>query len=239
MGFLDDCIPPDGGCKAAIAALAVVPPVNWFAGASLRGGVRVGVAGYMGAGKSTCARSFEGCGALVIDADAEAKRLMRGSVGIQDGLRRAFGDDVVADGGLRVDALGRAAFGSVDALRVLNGIVHPRLVEHLEGLVFGCVEPLCILDAALIPLWGIERWFDLCVWVDAPFDVRLERIVAKSVGGDGGSMVDEQEIARRMRMQEEVMGVPTGDVWVRVPDSECREYIKINALNQKPTVGIY
>ncbi|MDR0331613.1 MAG: dephospho-CoA kinase [Chitinispirillales bacterium] len=218
MGFLDDCIPPDGGCKAAIAALAVVPPVNWFAGASMRG-VRVGIAGYMGAGKSTCARSFEPAGALVIDADAEAKRLMRGSVDILDRLRRAFGDDVAGDGELRVEALGRAAFGSVDALRTLNGIVHPPLVGHLEALIVECVKPLCILDAALIPLWNIEPWFDLCVWIDAPFDTRLERIAAKGGG------VDEREISRRMRMQEEVMGVPAGERWVRVPDGACREYI--------------
>jgi dephospho-CoA kinase len=221
MGFLDDCAPPDGGCKAAIAALAVVPPVNWLAGASVRG-VRIGIAGYMGAGKSRCARALERDGATAIDADAEAKRLMRGSADILERLREAFGGDVVANGELCANALGRAAFASVDALLTLNSIVHPPLVSHLEAMVAGCTARLCILDAALIPLWNIESWFDHCVWIDAPFDVRLARIVAKG-GGVGG--VAEAEISRRMRMQEEVMGVPAGEGWARVADTECREYV--------------
>jgi dephospho-CoA kinase len=181
---------------------------------------RVGIAGYMGAGKSTCARSFESENALVLDADAEAKRLMEQNRAIQDGLREAFGEAVVGpDGGINYGALGRAAFESIDALLTLNGITHPPLAERLDALVSGCKKPLCVMDAALIPILGIESWFDLCVWVDAPFKVRLERIAAKRTD------LPEREIAVRMRMQEAVMGVPDGGDWAVVADTDCRGYI--------------
>jgi dephospho-CoA kinase len=187
---------------------------------------RIGIAGYMGAGKSTCARSFESENALVLDADAEAKRLMAQSRVIRDELRGAFGDAVIgADGGINAGALGRAAFESIDALLTLNGITHPPLAEHLERLIEGCKKPLCILDAALIPLLGIESWFDLCVWVDAPFKARLARL--RALRAD----LPEPELAMRMRMQEAVMGVPKGGEWAAVADGECRGYIA-NALKK-------
>jgi len=181
---------------------------------------RIGLAGYMGAGKSTCARSFASDDALIIDADAEAKRLMAGSSHIQKMLCVAFGAEVIgADGAVRSDVLGKAAFKSVDTLLTLNGITHPPLVEHLDTIVSGCPKSLCILDAALIPLLGIESWFDICVWVDAPFETRLARLVAKRPD------VDEADLVKRMRMQEAVMSRPEGGDWVTVDDGECRNYI--------------
>ena len=180
---------------------------------------RIGIAGYMGAGKSTCARSFESGGALLIDADAEAKSMMARSREIRDGLRRAFGDAVVSGEGLRFDVLGRLAFESAESLRKLNAVTHPPLVSRVGRLVRGCEKPLCVLDAALIPLFNIESWFDLCVWVEAPFDVRYGRLKAKLRG------MDETELARRMRLQEEVMPAPAGGRWAKIPDGDCRGYV--------------
>ncbi|GBU21662.1 dephospho-CoA kinase [Fibrobacteres bacterium R8-0-B4] len=181
---------------------------------------RIGIAGYMGAGKSTCARSFASENALIIDADAEAKRIMAGSRAIHEALRAAFGEAVVGvDGVIRSDLLGRAAFESVDTLLTLNGITHPPLVAYLDAVISGCRKQLCILDAALIPLLGIESWFDLCVWVDAPFETRFKRLSAKRPD------VGEAELVKRMRMQEAVMSAPDGGDWVVVGDGECKEYI--------------
>jgi dephospho-CoA kinase len=180
---------------------------------------RIGIAGYMGAGKSTCARSFKSCGALVIDADAEAKSMMAQSREVQDGLRRAFGDSVVGGEGLRFDVLGHLAFESAESLRKLNAVTHPPLIGYMERLVRSCEKPLCVLDAALIPLFGIEPWFDLCVWVEAPFDVRYRRLIAKLAG------MDKAELTRRMRLQEEIMPAPEAGRWVKIPDGDCCGYI--------------
>jgi len=173
----------------------------------------------MGAGKTTCARSFESGSALIIDADAEAKSVMAQSREVQDSLRGAFGDSVVGGGGLRFDRLGELAFESAGSLRKLNAIAHPALVGRIGRMVSGCVKPLCVLDAALIPLLGIEPWFDLCVWVEAPFDVRYERLKTKLPD------MGESELVRRMRLQEEIMPAPAAGCWVKASDSDCRGYI--------------
>jgi dephospho-CoA kinase len=182
--------------------------------------MRIGIAGYMGAGKTTCARAFISENTAVIDADAEAKTAMSRSSGLRGDLRAAFGESVAgADGALRFGELGRLVFASADSLRTFNGVVRSHIAPHFEGLVLGSDKPLCILDAALIPLWGLEAWFDFCVWVDTPFDERYRRLKAKLAG------MGDAELLRRMRLQEEVMAVPEGGGWARLPDRDCRGYI--------------
>ena len=182
--------------------------------------MRIGIAGYMGAGKSTCAHAFHSLGTVIIDADTEAKLLMQSDSKVQLGLKDAFGESVVSDDTIRFNELGRKAFSSVDTLLTLNKIVHPPLVKHLEPLVRNNGNANCILDAALIPLLHIESWFDLCVWVDSPPEVRLKRLKAKRTD------VEESELCRRIRLQEEMMPIPQNNRWIKLPDSECEQYIR-------------
>jgi len=182
--------------------------------------VRIGIAGYMGAGKSTCAHTFYSLNTTIIDADTEAKLLMQSDSKLQTDLKEAFGESVAGGGKICFSALGRVAFSSVNTLLTLNKIVHPPLVKHLQPRVRNNENANCILDAALIPLLNIESWFDLCVWVDSPFEIRLERLKAKRAG------MEEAELCRRMRLQEEIMPVPQNNRWIRLPDSECGQYIK-------------
>jgi dephospho-CoA kinase len=175
---------------------------------------RIGIAGYMGAGKSTCAGLLAGLLAggktpvRVIDADLEAKLMMNGDESIKRRLAAAFGASVVDENSIVFDALGKAAFASVKAMRMLNSIVHPALVGRLHSLVNACQGP-CILDAALIPMWGIDSWFDLCLWVTAAPSVRKQRIMTKT------GLAPEQ-IALRMSVQETLVRVPDGPPWTMV-----------------------
>lgn len=181
--------------------------------------MRVGIAGYMGAGKSECARLLCTRDCVVIDADSEAKGLMSHSAAIQGQLATAFGGDVVAGTGLDFGALGRRAFESRGSLERLNGIVHPPLLEHLAGLMGARVEGSCILDAALIPYWGIEHWFDRVVWVSCPDGVRKRRIEQKA-------SLDRGAIEQRMVLQEELMPAPRGEPWIRIDNKGSREELR-------------
>lgn len=176
---------------------------------------RIGIAGYMGAGKSTAARLLLRKGARIIDADAVAKANVYTDEGIRRRLVRAFGNSVLENGSVSFHALGAMAFGSKEALLRLNAIVHPPLLETLRTMLRG-TEPV-ILDAALIPFWGVEPWLDGCLWVQASLETRLLR--EKSLRAD----LDEPSILGRMRLQEEVMAAPTGVLWKRVDNDGSLE----------------
>ena len=182
---------------------------------------KIGIAGFMGSGKSTCARLLANGASQVIDADAVAKALMTGDKELQGRLIEAFGGSIIEGGAISFRRLGRIVFGAVNELVKLNAIVHPPLVERLQGLVCQSGSSRCILDAALIPLWGIERWFDACLWVHASAACRLKRLKEKYRD------LDEEMLRNRMRLQEEVLSVPDRLPWIRVENEGSVEELAL------------
>jgi len=177
---------------------------------------RVGIAGYMGAGKTAAAgllSSAAGPGGgqvVIVDADDEAKALMRTDTGIRELLVKAFGGSIIKKNSLSFGTLGRIVFRSSEKLLRLNAIVHPPLVKRLCGLLEAQDDRGIILDAAVLPLWKIESLFDACLWIHAPFEQRLERL--KQTRGD----LNERSLRERMRIQEACLPEPGRPPWRRI-----------------------
>jgi dephospho-CoA kinase len=169
-----------------------------------------GIAGYSGSGKSTVARLLAGPSAVIIDADIEAKKFISGDRMLHHQLTDIFGDSILEGGEINFGTLGRAVFSSKYQLQKYNAIVHPPVLEYLQNLLHRQGDRSVVFDAALIPLWGIESWFDSCVWVSASFTTRCLRI--KSRNGN----LDPASVENRLRIQQEVMKEPEGDRWVRI-----------------------
>jgi len=190
---------------------------------------RLGIAGYMGAGKSVAARLLAAqADAVIIDADHEAKSLMAADQGVRRKLVLAFGDSIIGKDGLSFATLGRLVFGSMEKLLQLNTIVHPPLVRRLRPLL---LQPRAnrnsVLDAALLPLWNIESWFDTCLWIHAPFEKRLERL--KRMRSD----LDEHSLRDRMRLQEESLPAPDRPPWRQIQNDGSIEHLA-ETLAQEP-----
>jgi dephospho-CoA kinase len=195
---------------------------------------RIGIAGFMGAGKSTCAGFMSDmCGASEglarsIDADAEAKRLMQNSAVIKKKLVETFGAAIISGGALIFPELGEAAFSSAENLKAFNRIVHPVLVKKLEEMVFMKDGPCVIFDAALIPLWHIENWFDVLVWVHASFEKRYERLRKKI-------KLPAAKLSLRMELQETLFDGPTQAPWNVIVNHGTREELKIKSRSCIPS----
>jgi dephospho-CoA kinase len=170
--------------------------------------IRIGIAGRMGAGKSTCAALLAGSRYRIIDADREAKLLMNSDASIMRRLAEVFGPSVTNGNTVYFSKLGAIAFASVEAMQMLDTIVHPPLIARLHGLVFSDNRP-CILDAAIIPQWKIEQWFDLRFWVVASPSIRLARVQAKT-------NLPPERIKMRMSVQETILNTPVDPGWTLV-----------------------
>jgi dephospho-CoA kinase len=161
-------------------------------------GFVVGVAGPIGSGKSTFSRFLADRGANVISGDAVGHEVLDSDEAVRGRLAEHFGEEILEAGGM-VDraVLADRAFRSKPAHEALNEIVHPALVERIrrrmrqhrkEG------KGVLVVDAALIPEWGMEGEMDLHVHVTAPRDVRRKR------WGRGGKSTSE-DFERRERCQ--------------------------------------
>jgi dephospho-CoA kinase len=176
--------------------------------------ISLGIAGYMGAGKTTYARALS-CDYRVslIDADSEAKRLMNNNSEIKFKIRDCFGNQVFINDCINYRELGRAAFSSIEKIKLLNSIVHPPLLKQIYELLNDDCAELKLVDAALIPLWNIEKWFNILLWINASFETRFQRIKHKSGMGD-------EELKHRMSLQQKLFNPPDPSVWVYVENKE-------------------
>ncbi len=156
----------------------------------------IGLAGGIGAGKSTVARCFERLGCLVIDSDARAKAALdRPSV--RDRLVEWWGPGVLA--GDRIDR-GKVAgivFSDPVQRQKLESLVHPIVRQERADMIEEARRSgarAVIVDAPLLFEAGVDRECDVVVFVDAPREVRLARVQASR----GWT---EEELARRERSQ--------------------------------------
>jgi len=166
----------------------------------------------MGAGKTTytgllcSALRNSGVSVTLIDADVQAKTIMRSDASLPKKLVESFGESVVKDGEIVFASLGKLAFGSMLSLRRLNNIVHPLLLERLKKLIFSMDADCVVCDAALLPLWPVTEWFDSLFWIKSSFDQRRARLLKKV-------NLTNEEITARMMLQQELIAEPRKAPW--------------------------
>lgn len=168
---------------------------------------KIGVAGYMGSGKSTLCRFLEDFGYRRIDADTEAKSVMNSDRAIQSQIADSFGSGTVVNGLVDFALLGQIVFADYNALETLNTIVQPTVRDHVTELVRSSREAI-ILDAALLGIWGIESLFDAVWWVYADQQTRAARICERNSG------LGPERVEQRMGAQEATVPAPPVPPWV-------------------------
>jgi dephospho-CoA kinase len=159
---------------------------------------QIGLTGSIGAGKSTVARLLAEHGALVIDADALARRVLEEAETV-DRVAAALGAGAVTDGRLDRAAVADRVFDDPAARRRLEAIVHPRVAalreaRVREALAAGEPPPVIVHDVPLLFETGLDRAMDLVVVVDAPRRVRRARVEA-------AGRMDAAELSRREAAQ--------------------------------------
>ncbi|HEY0624210.1 dephospho-CoA kinase [Sphingomonas sp.] len=139
----------------------------------------LGLTGSIGMGKSTVAAMFAGEGVPVFDADAEVHKLQGPGGRLVAEIEAAF-PGTTGDSGVDRARLGKAVFGSPDALRRLEAIVHPAVArERRAFLDANRGSALVVLDIPLLFEAGGWRQVDRIAVVSAPAEVQRARVLAR------------------------------------------------------------
>jgi dephospho-CoA kinase len=141
--------------------------------------LRVGLTGGIGSGKSTVARRWVRCGAVLVDSDVLAREVVApGTDGLAE-IIATFGDGVrAADGGLDRPALAAIVFRDQTARERLNSIVHPRVRRRSDELIAAAAtDAVIVQDIPLLVEGRMGPQFPVVVVVHAPATVRIERLV--------------------------------------------------------------
>ncbi len=157
----------------------------------------IGVAGGIGSGKSAVAAALAALGWWVSDSDRSVREILARPETAET-LRAWWGPGVLDAQGL-VDrgAVARVVFQDPAQRRRLEALIHPLVHAErarLRAEAARAGAPGVVLDAPLLYEVGLDRECDAVIFVDAPREVRLER-VRRTRGWD------EAELARREAAQ--------------------------------------
>jgi dephospho-CoA kinase len=145
----------------------------------------VGLTGGIGAGKSTVAELLGARGAVIIDADQVARAVVEPGQPALKKLVERFGEGILdADGRLERSELAKLVFGDDEARLDLEAITHPAINDEFSRRVVEApTDAVVVLDVPLLAEseQARKRPYQTVIVVEAPRDVRLERLEARGV----------------------------------------------------------
>jgi dephospho-CoA kinase len=158
----------------------------------------VGLTGNIASGKSTVAQLLAARGVRIIDADVLAREAVAPGTRALDAIAARWGRGILgADGALDRAALRRIVFGNPVERAALDAIVHPEVKARRDALLAAARarhERVVVCDIPLLFEADLVRDVDLVLLVDAPRDVRLERLMrARGLSSaEATAMIDAQ-----------------------------------------------
>lgn len=156
----------------------------------------IGLTGGTGSGKSTAALFFEKNGAVIIDADAIARDIVRPGTPALSDIAQTFHDVLLPNGALDRKKLGSIVFNDDRALARLNSITHTYIIKEIENSLHTSAASITVIDAPLLFECGLERLCDVTIAVLANPSLRISRIMQR----DG---LTETEAIARINAQPE------------------------------------
>ena len=159
----------------------------------------VGLTGGVATGKSTVAKMFKQCGAVVIDADELARDIVKPGKPAWHAIVNTFGKTVLtSDRTINRQALGAVVFNNRVKLRRLERIIHPRVARQQVKLTRQAArndpKAVVIYDVPLLFEVGIDKRVDKIIVVSADQETQLARL--KKRNG-----LSRAEALRRIRSQ--------------------------------------
>lgn len=141
----------------------------------------VGLTGGVATGKSTVAKMFKQCGAVVIDADQLAHDVVKPGKPAWRQIVKAFGKTVLnPDRTLNRRELGAIVFGNRAKLHQLERIIHPRVAREQQRLVRRIAKhkphTVIIYEVPLLFEAGVDKRVDTTIVITADGDTQIARL---------------------------------------------------------------
>ena len=161
--------------------------------------ILVGLTGGVATGKSTVAKMFKQCGAVVIDADELAREVVKPGKPAWREIVTLFGKTILnRDRSLNRQALGSIVFRNRTKRRQLERIIHPRVAREQARLTKQAArtdpQAVVIYDVPLLFEAGIDTRVDTTIVVAADRKTQVARL--KKRNG-----LSQAEAVRRIRSQ--------------------------------------
>jgi dephospho-CoA kinase len=146
----------------------------------IKPGIKLGITGGIGSGKTSVCRVFKVLGIPVFAADFEAREIMDNDESVKDIINSIAGRDLYQDGSLDRPGLASLIFNNRVLLEKVNSLVHPIVFDRFIKWESAQNAPYVIMEAAILFESGAVDLVDRIATVIAPAEERIERVIRRN-----------------------------------------------------------
>lgn len=141
----------------------------------------IGLTGNSGSGKTAVSDYLSKKYAYVLDCDKIYHRLLEESIEMKEELTDFFGKSIIENDKINRKALGDIVFNNNKKLKLLNSIAHKYVIMEVEEKIasYKGDKKHIVIDAPLLIEAGLHEICDEVWVIDAPLDMKAERISAR------------------------------------------------------------
>jgi dephospho-CoA kinase len=169
----------------------------------MKPGMKLGITGGIGSGKTSVCRVFNVLGIPVFSADPEAQAIMNEDRKIKIGISEIAGKNIYPDGKLDRMELASLIFNDTVSLKKVNALVHPIVFDHFILWAEKQTAPYVIMEAAILFESGGSELVDRVATIVAPVEERISRVTLRNkltreqvLDRIRNQMTDEERIKR-------------------------------------------
>lgn len=155
---------------------------------------KIAITGGIGTGKTYISQNFIKMGIPVFYADEEAKKCYE-EKDIIDTIYSYFGNKVFTNGKIDLKKMAHFVFQDPQKRELINNLIHPRVMERFDTWAEEQGTPSVMMESAILFENELNKFFDMVIVVDAPMDVRIERVKKRN------PKLTEKEIVERINAQ--------------------------------------
>jgi dephospho-CoA kinase len=179
--------------------------------------ILIGLTGGVATGKSTVAKMFGRCGAVVIDADQLARDVVQPGKPAWRDIVHTFGTGILnPDRTINRSALGLLIFSHPRKRRQLERIIHPRVAREQQRLTrqVARIDPdaVVIYDVPLLFEAGIDKRVDKIVVVTADRETQIARLSKRNGLSRSEALrriKSQMPLSKKVRLADIVIGGTT------------------------------
>jgi dephospho-CoA kinase len=157
-------------------------------------GLKLGVTGGIGSGKTSVCKVFTVLGIPVFSADRIAREIMDSNNTIMENINSIAGRDLYSNGYLDRMALASLIFNNNTLLGKVNSLIHPLVFDHFISWEKNQTAPYVIMEAAILFESGASKLVDKVATIVAPEEERLNRVTMRS-------KLSREQVLERMKNQ--------------------------------------
>ena len=140
----------------------------------------IGLTGGIGSGKSSVLEIFKKIGISTYNADESAKKLISSDKKIIYSIKQLFGEDIYDKNELNSKLVSKIVFNDKEKLKSLNSIIHPAVAIDFDNFCFKHRDERYIVkEAAIIFETKTENLFNKIIYVKAPKEIRVDRVMQR------------------------------------------------------------